>query len=135
YGAIVGIGGAIEGNVKGAIRIAFTPAPVVFQNAYEGLKKGPIGMASDYAMSMQQKYGELEGSAQDYAVGANALTDITLMILPFKKTFNSPKVPVAEAPIVLTEEATINTSKTAGLNEVLAAKYAKSRPSHRQSTI
>jgi hypothetical protein len=103
YGAAMGVGGAIQSTVEGVVNLVVHPIESG-KGLWRMITKGPYQMAADYAMGMAEKYGSLPGPVQEYAIKANMLTDLSLMLAPIKKSLASPAVPVAETSIVATEE-------------------------------
>ncbi|PZR06928.1 MAG: hypothetical protein DI539_24245, partial [Flavobacterium psychrophilum] len=120
--------------VMGVANTVTTPA-LVFENllddpwgTVQGLGKGlwkmltksPTENALDYSMSMVEKYRDLPGPVQEYAVKANALSDIAFMLTPVKKVLINPKVPLVQS--------SIRTSSTEALNVKAGSTLAIPKP-------
>jgi RHS repeat-associated protein len=115
YGAALGIAGAVESAAEGTINLFRHPIETG-KGLWRMLTQSHYQNAADYAMAMAEKYGDLPEPVAEIAVMFHALTDLFGLLAPIKKSFTSPKVPIAETSVSTAVETFASKVKT-GANE------------------
>ena len=125
YGGLIGVGGS-AGNMINAVG-TFVRHPInttINTSISIGhiLNKSPIENAVDYGLSMYSLYGDLPESVQEFAIGAHAVTDLSLILLPFKggglKTTTAVKGVAVEEAIAIRTGNLGNPFKNVTLSQV-----------------
>ncbi|MBX2921445.1 MAG: RHS repeat-associated core domain-containing protein, partial [Chitinophagaceae bacterium] len=84
-GTTAGIGGAVEGVVKGAANAVTHPIETL-KGLGHVLSQSPMENGVEYGLNLYAKYGSSGSDAfTEYAMGAHALTDIAMALSPMKE--------------------------------------------------
>ncbi|MDQ6609044.1 MAG: hypothetical protein M3Y85_04405, partial [Bacteroidota bacterium] len=86
YGALIGVGGAVQGAAQGTVNLIVHPIESG-KGLWRMLTNSTAGNMADYAIRMQQTYGDLPDPVKGYAIGGHLFGEIGIALLPFKGVF------------------------------------------------